>query len=792
MRPDPGADAPTKTHAVCIVTPDIVGPIRNGGIGTAATALSRLLADHGRKVTILYTGGAHTETASIEHWIEVYRRQGIDFVPLPASQVTIHPAGPSNLSYCVYLWLKDQSPSFSVIYFCEWKGAGFFSIEARRTGVALLDSPMVVVAHSPTLWHLSNNQELLPDAEPLLVDHLERRSVQHADLTVSPSAYLFGWMDLEGWARPRRGRVLQNVTSGVEPAIKPFQTREPVPVTELVFFGRLEARKGLRVFCAALSRLQDLAAKPLKVTFLGKDSQGADGFDPRAFIAAQAAQWRFEWSIVADKQSEEALAYLAGPGRLAVSPSLVENSPYTVLECLARGLPFIASDVGGTPELLLEADRPTHLVAPTTLALTERLDRALREGVAPGALQAPQAQTHAAWLALDAELAAMPRADVQMTDQPHVTVCLTHYNRPDLLRCALKGLAAQTYRKFDVVIVDDGSDDPAALAALEALDGAIGEIPVQLVRQSNAFLGAARNRAAACAHGEYLLFHDDDNVAMPEQLETFVRAARLTGADILTCVAARFPGQTPPSVGSQAARDLVAPVGGALAYGALSNEFGDANSLFKREAFQRLGGFTEDYGVGHEDWEIFARASLAGLDVSVVPAPLFWYKVSPTGMLRSETARGAALTRSLRPYLEGQPAHVRQLILLAQGLNERSRRRWVALDLLEGMGADARRRRDGLSGILADSGVKEADPDRRVLAAAAAVQNSAFLRLTRPLRSLHNVGRGRAPEPASLGITEPEAAIEYLLAVSRSRSWRLTAPLRWLRRRLEPRRGQSG
>ena len=40
------------------------------------------------------------------------------------------------------------------------------------------------------------------------------------------------------------------------------------------------------------------------------------------------------------------------PGRVAVLPSLLENSPYGVLECLALRIPFLCSDVGGVPELI--------------------------------------------------------------------------------------------------------------------------------------------------------------------------------------------------------------------------------------------------------------------------------------------------------------------------------------------------------------------------------------------------------------------------------------------------------
>ena len=69
---------------VCIVTADITGPIRNGGIGSAYYSLARLLADAGHQVTVLYALGRYSEQETIEHWVRQYRRWGIRFVPLPA------------------------------------------------------------------------------------------------------------------------------------------------------------------------------------------------------------------------------------------------------------------------------------------------------------------------------------------------------------------------------------------------------------------------------------------------------------------------------------------------------------------------------------------------------------------------------------------------------------------------------------------------------------------------------------------------------------------------------------
>ena len=72
---------------ICIATEDIVGPIRNGGIGTTYSLLSRLLAKEGFDVTILYLRGSFVENESIEHWVDYYASFGVKFVPVEESLV---------------------------------------------------------------------------------------------------------------------------------------------------------------------------------------------------------------------------------------------------------------------------------------------------------------------------------------------------------------------------------------------------------------------------------------------------------------------------------------------------------------------------------------------------------------------------------------------------------------------------------------------------------------------------------------------------------------------------------
>lgn len=260
-------------------------------------------------------------------------------------------------------------------------------------------------------------------------------------------------------------------------------------------------------------------------------------------------------------------------------------------------------------------------------------------------------------------------ARIAVTETPRVSVCLTHFDRPNLLRQAVESLRRQNYPDFEVVLLDDGSRTTAARDLLAELEGEFARRNWQIIRQENRYLGAARNAAALAAKGEYLLFMDDDNVARPEELSVFVQAMRNSGADILTCFMDLLRGDGEPSPKTRAdARVLF--LGGALGPGLFRNLFGDANAFTRRTAFLARGGFTEDRGVGAEDGEYFARAALAGYRVEVIPESLFWYRIRAGSMSRG-TVRADSEKRRLRPYREAVPPELQSLVDLTYVLGRR-------------------------------------------------------------------------------------------------------------------------
>ena len=229
------------------------------------------------------------------------------------------------------------------------------------------------------------NGEAVEDVAFLELDHMERRTVELADFVVSLSHSLLRWMAREGWALNAQTFVQPNVLP-VGDRGRAVRGRRATPVRELVFFGRLETRKGLVIFCDALDRLLGVAGEGPggaaaaaagvragpggleRVSFLGRSAL-VHGRLGEHYVRERARRWEgrgVAWGLETGWGSEDAKAYLEarGSGRLAVMPSLVENSPYAVLECAERGIPFVASNVGGTSDLVHPEDQPHALVAP--------------------------------------------------------------------------------------------------------------------------------------------------------------------------------------------------------------------------------------------------------------------------------------------------------------------------------------------------------------------------------------------------------------------------------------------
>ena len=183
----------------------------------------------------------------------------------------------------------------------------------------------------------------------------------------------------KGWHLPEATHCILNFLPS--PCKAPSTPTTLAHDFELVFFGRLEERKGVRVFCEALAQLPRARYAGLRVTFLGSEA-GFRAEDIRVMLQ-HPMEAGLHVTFLTSLDSQGALEYLRGGQRLAVMPSLRENSPCTVAECLEHSIPFIASSEGGGKELVREEDRAVAFCPPDASALASKLDALLRAGTAP-------------------------------------------------------------------------------------------------------------------------------------------------------------------------------------------------------------------------------------------------------------------------------------------------------------------------------------------------------------------------------------------------------------------------
>ncbi|MGB2875029.1 MAG: glycosyltransferase [Gaiellaceae bacterium] len=209
-----------------------------------------------------------------------------------------------------------------------------------------------------------------------------------------------------------------------------------------------------------------------------------------------------------------------------------------------------------------------------------------------------------------------------------VSVVIPAYDAEATVGAAISSALSQTYRDFEIVVVDDGSRDATGLIA-----SAFPE-PVRLVRQENGGVAAARNRGIAEAAGELIAFCDADDVLLPQHLEVLVELHDRDGGIATANCYWLFPGGIDPARTRYKGR-FPRPERQRLAI--LEQNFVSTMSLFERTLADEVGPFDAELEVA-EDWDFWLRAIYAGHRVALQPRPLALYRWG-TGGLAADPAR---------------------------------------------------------------------------------------------------------------------------------------------------------
>lgn len=171
---------------------------------------------------------------------------------------------------------------------------------------------------------------------------------------------------------------------------------------------------------------------------------------------------------------------------------------------------------------------------------------------------------------------------------PFVSVIIPTFNRVNLLKETVQSVRNQTFRDFEIIVVNDGSSDGTD----EWLDS---QVDIRAVHQKNQGIARSRNNGAAKARGSWFAFLDHDDLWAPEKLDVQVRFAR-----------------EHPEMGLIAAKHVRlgssyrVPQKFRWIYGdLLAKEYGESfihtsSVMIRRDAFTDVGGFPPRYRFADE------------------------------------------------------------------------------------------------------------------------------------------------------------------------------------------------
>ena len=112
-------------------------------------------------------------------------------------------------------------------------------------------------------------------------------------------------------------------------------------------------------------------------------------------------------------------------------------------------------------------------------------------------------------------------------NMPKVSICIPTYNRKKYLQETLESVFAQTYKDYEVVVVDDGSTDGTDQMIEQS------NYSVRYFQQNKAGVSEARNKLIELAKGQYITFIDSDDLLFPYALEELMNLIENNGSDVV-------------------------------------------------------------------------------------------------------------------------------------------------------------------------------------------------------------------------------------------------------------------
>jgi glycosyltransferase involved in cell wall biosynthesis len=413
----------------------------------------------------------------------------------------------------------------------DYLGIAYYLQQFKLTGLLSLENtPIVITLHSPAFVYLEYNRVPTYRFPEFWTCEMEKASIRAADILISPTQFLVEeirkYMELSA----QEVHVLPNPFE-----VEDTETSFSFERNKIIYYGKLSAQKGSFKLLEYFDRLWR-SGFPHPLLIIG----GTDiVYHPEQLTMQQIVEQRYGHYIkggmlqLGGKISASEITQRIRDAHVVLVPSIVDNLPYVVLECMARKKPVLASVQGGQREIITDKvtgflfdHRDLESFSSRLQEILAMEDEKLKQIAHQGfeslqryhpnvvlekklhLLQKLKEQRTGTGQAIFPFVHQERFEAKQATDDKSLSVVVPYYNMGKYINECIDSVLASDYPVREIIIVNDGSTDALSLQKLETLSHKKG---IKVLHQSNKGLAETRNTGAAAASGRFLAFVDADD-----------------------------------------------------------------------------------------------------------------------------------------------------------------------------------------------------------------------------------------------------------------------------------------
>lgn len=621
-------------------------PLHGGGISTYCYFTAQMFAEFGHEVTVItqneqtpnITSHKQSENITIVHF-NPNRRS--------AKNALGHTAMLSYAFAEVVREMVEKSGKPDIIESQDYLGIAYYITQFKHLGYDFLsDIPIVLTLHSPAFIYLDYNRAPLYRFPDFWTCEMEKQAIEAADKLVSPSSFLLEEIQHYIDVSEKHIPVIPNPY-----AAEPPSEQQSFTPGKIVYYGKLSPQKGSFELLNYLSGMWEKGfAVPLHI--IG----GTDiVFHPETKTMGQILKDRYAHFIDAGllvlegKIHQEDISKKLKGTDIVLFPSLVDNLPYVVMECMSIGKIILASSQGGQREIiqdgingfLFDHKIPGSFESRLTfiLQLNEEQKIKIRQAAELRIRSAYNLHTiYDKKIDLLSQLISSnsrrnnfpflhqerSKLPVSSPSSKLLSVIIPFYNMCPYIEETINSVLASDYKHIEIIVINDGSTDEFSKQWLKQYKNPA----VRIVHQENKGLAETRNTGVRESLGEFIAFLDADDRVHSTYYSKAVRIlTEKQNVHFVGCWAQYFGD-------SSALWPSFTPT---PPYILVHNSINSSGLVYKKSSFLH-GGLNDkktDYGL--EDYESVVSMMANGLNGVALPEPLFFYRVRKDSMFRKVT-----------------------------------------------------------------------------------------------------------------------------------------------------------